>query len=439
MKKFLIRTFGCQMNKDDSQRIAGLLINEGYLPACDEEEADVIIFNTCCVRKNADDRLYGQVGALKPVKRERPDLLIAVGGCLAQMEGTDLQKKMPHVDVVFGTHNVAQLPALLEKVIASRVSACQVDETSRGFTSDLPAARQDRWRAWLPITVGCDNHCTYCIVPRVRGPEKSRPREHLVQDCRDLVKDGVKEVTLLGQNVNSYGRDLYGSPKFAELLKEIATLSGLERIRFVTSHPKDLYNEIIETVASEPNVCPHFHLPLQSGSDRILKAMNRKYSSDHYLSLIEAIRQKVDDVSITTDIMVGFPGETEEDFIDTLRVVKASSFDNAFTFIYSKRPGTAAAELAKSVPPEVIKDRFSRLINVQNENSFNNNKRMVGKRISVYIDGLSKKSTYRLAGRTNANKLVHMDGEDSLIGQYLSVEIEKAYSWFMVGKGIRTL
>ncbi len=423
------------MNKDDSQRIAGLLTQEGFVPARDETEADVLVFNTCCVRKNADDRLYGQVGALKPVKIERPDLVIAVGGCLAQMEGTDLQEKMPHVDVVFGTHNVAELPALIEKVLTGRESSCLVDESSRGFTSDLPAARQDRWRAWLPITVGCDNHCTYCIVPRVRGPEKSRPKEQLVQDCRDLVLDGVKEVTLLGQNVNSYGRDIYGSPKFSELLKELATLDGLERIRFLTSHPKDLNDEIIDTVASEPSVCPHFHLPLQSGSDRILRAMNRKYTSAQYLSLIETIRQKVDDVSITTDIMVGFPGETEEDFLNTLRVVKASRFDNAFTFIYSERPGTAAAELAQSVPPEVIKDRFKRLIVVQNENSFDNNKRMVGKNVSVYIEGLSKKGRHRLAARTKTNKLVHLDGEDRLIGQYVNVEIEEAFSWFMVGKG----
>ena len=439
MKKFLIKTFGCQMNKDDSQRIAGMLTKEGYQPARAEAEADIMIFNTCCVRKNADDRLYGQVGALKPVKIERPDLIIAVGGCLAQMEGTDLQKKMPHVDVVFGTYNVAKLPALLEKVSKSRVSTCQVEETDRGFTSDLPAARQDRWRAWLPITVGCDNHCTYCIVPRVRGPEKSRPKEQLVQNCRELVEDGVKEVTLLGQNVNSYGRDLYGSPIFAELLKEIAKLGGLERIRFVTSHPKDLNREIIDTVAREPNICPHFHLPLQSGSDRILKSMNRKYTSAHYLSLIETIRQKVDDVSITTDIMVGFPGETEEDFINTLKVVEASCFDNAFTFIYSERPGTPSAELEQSVPPDVVKDRFNRLVEVQNKNSFDNNKRMVGRNISVYVEGLSKKNNNRLAARTISNKLVHLKGEDSLIGQYVNVEIEEAFSWFLVGKGIRAV
>ncbi|MDP1808712.1 MAG: tRNA (N6-isopentenyl adenosine(37)-C2)-methylthiotransferase MiaB [Actinomycetota bacterium] len=434
MKKFRIKTFGCQMNKDDSERIAGLLNGAGYVPTDADNDADVIIFNTCCVRRNADDRLYGQAAALKQLKAGQPDLVIAVGGCLAQMDGEAIQKKLPHVDLVFGTHNVARLPQLIDRAAGEKRSVCEVLAGSESFTSDLPGLRKHAWHAWLPITVGCDNYCTYCIVPYVRGREKSRPMEKLIDNCGSLVKDGVKEITLLGQNVNSYGRDLYGAPRFAELIAKVSAVDGLERVRFTTSHPKDLTADVIDTVAAGGNICPHFHLPLQSGSDRVLERMRRQYTSKNYLRIVEEIRDKVADVAITTDIMVGFPGETEKDFQGTLNVVRAAGFDQAFTFIYSQRPGTVAAKYEDRVTPAAAGERFARLIEEQNSHSLKNNRRLVGNKLPVFVEGRSKKDNYRLAGRTPSNKLVHIKGDDDLIGRTLDVEIREAFSWFLIGE-----
>lgn len=439
MKKFLIKTFGCQMNKDDSERIAGLLVGAGYRQADSDDDADVFIFNTCCVRENADDRLYGQAAALKQLKADRPDLVIAIGGCLAQMDGEAVQRKLPHVDLVFGTHNVDRLPHLIDRVAAEKRSVCEILDASESFTSDLPAERQHDWHAWLPITVGCDNYCTYCIVPYVRGREKSRPLERLIDNCRELVEDGVKEITLLGQNVNSYGRDLYGAPRFAELLKSVSAVGGLERVRFTTSHPKDLTADVIDAVAAGGNVCPHFHLPLQSGSDKVLARMRRRYTSGDYLGIVGEIRSKVADVAITTDIMVGFPGETEEDFQATLDVVRAARFDQAFTFIYSPRPGTVAAKYEDMVAETVTGERFARLIEEQNSRSLENNRRLVGSNLPVFLERRSKKDNYRLAGRTPSNKLVHIKGEDDLIGRTLDVEIKEAFSWFLIGEAGETV
>ena len=434
MKTFVLKTFGCQMNKDDSERITGLLRLEGYSPCEDESVADLFIYNTCCVRESADKRFYGQAAALKQLKEERPALLIAVGGCLAQMDGDTVLKKLPHVDIVFGTHNVGELPNLIKEVENERQSRCEIKTSSSDFTGDLPAERKSRWRAWLPIMVGCDNFCTYCIVPAVRGREKSRPKEILINACRALVEDGVEEITLLGQNVNSYGRDLYGETRFAELLTEAASVKGLKRVRFTTSHPKDLEEKIIDIVASEKSICSHFHLPLQSGSDSILKLMGRRYNAATYLRLLERIRSKVDDVSITTDIIVGFPNETEEDFLATLDVVKTAKFDQAFTFKYSARPGTAAANFENKISNEVVKDRFDRLLEAQNLNAYESNQRMLGKTVRVFIEGMSKKKVHPLAARTDSNKLVHLDGGRDLIGKTVDVQINEAFTWFLIGE-----
>jgi len=438
MKKFTIKTFGCQMNKDDSERISGLLSGAGYAPSDGDGDADVIIFNTCCVRQNADDRLYGQAAALKQLKAARPDVLIAIGGCLAQTDGETVLKRLPHVDLVFGTHNVARLPELIAAAASQKHSVLEILEGSDSFTSDLPAVRKHPWHAWLPITVGCDNFCTYCIVPYARGREKSRPIEKLIAHCRELAEEGVKEVTLLGQNVNSYGRDLYGGPRFAELLAAVSAVEGLDRIRFTTSHPKDLTEQVIDIVAGSANVCPHFHLPLQSGSDRVLERMRRQYTAEGYLEIVDSIRGKVADAAITTDIMVGFPGETEEDFQATLDVVRAARFDQAFTFIYSHRPGTAASKYRCQVTAAAAGERFERLIEEQNRNSLVNNQRLVGANMPVFVEGRSKKDNYRLAGRTPSNKLVHLKGGDELIGHTLDVWMREAFTWFLIGETAET-
>jgi tRNA-2-methylthio-N6-dimethylallyladenosine synthase len=433
MKRFFIKTFGCQMNKDDSERIAGLLVSAGYEAAPGPSGADLVVFNTCCVRKNADNRLYGQVAALKPLKDERPELIIAVGGCLAQLDGERLQEKSPHVDVVFGTHNLARLPQLLAAA-QTGFKTCEILTGSADFNGDLPAARKSKWHAWLPITVGCDNFCSYCIVPHVRGREKSRELSALVSAASALVADGVSEITLLGQNVNSYGRDLYGAPKFAELLKKMSTVEGLARVRFTTSHPKDLTDQVIDLVGHEENLCPHFHLPLQAGSDRILELMGRQYDSRRYLDRVERIRSRVPGVSITTDIIVGFPSETESDFDRTLEVMVSAEFDQAFTFIYSPRPGTKAADDSRQIPQEIKSARFARLIDVQNRLSLKKNRSLLGQTFPAFVEGLSKKDNYRLAARTAANKLVHLDGPDELIGHTLNVDITEAFSWFLLGE-----
>lgn len=424
------------MNKDDSERIAGILTDAGFAEAVIEDDADIIIFNTCSIRQNADEKLYGQAAALKQLKAARPELLIAIGGCLAQLDSAGLRKRLPHVDVVFGTHNIRSLPELLHRAEADKGPVCEILDRTADFNSDLPASRKHLWHAWLPITVGCDNFCTYCVVPYVRGREKSRSLDRLTAETADLVGRGVKEITLLGQNVNSYGRDLYGEPKFASLLKRVAEVKGVDRIRFTTSHPKDLNNEVIDIVAQAPNVCSHFHLPLQSGSDRILNRMNRRYSSKEYLKIVETIRARVDGVSITTDIMVAFPGETEEDFQATLDVVALAGFDQAFTFIYSPRQGTAAAGYKDQVPADRAAERFDRLLEVQNRNAIAGNRRLLGNRVTVFIEGHSKKSAHRLAARTSSNKLVHVDGADALIGKTLDVKIKEAFSWFLIGEAV---
>lgn len=434
MKTFALKTFGCQMNKDDSERITGLLRRDGYHEVSDVLGADVVIFNTCCVRKTADDRAYGQLSALKRLKADRPGLLIAIGGCLAQKDGELILRTHPHVDVVFGTHNVARLPKLLADARESGNPTCEVLEGTTDFAAELPAERRHDWHAWLPITVGCDNFCSYCIVPHVRGREKSRKIESLVEAALALAADGVQEITLLGQNVNSYGRDLFGDPAFTELLGRISDVSGIKRVRFTTSHPKDLTPETVDEIASRENLCPHIHLPLQAGSDQVLAKMRRRYTAAHYLDLVRLLRERIPDVAITTDIMVGFPGETRQDFEQTLEVVEEAQFDYAYTFIYSPRSGTAAAGYDDPVPRAEKQRWLAQLIDVQNNISLRRHQELLGTRFDVFVEGRSKKERHRLAARTASNKLLHLDGPDEYIGRTLPVIVTEAFSWFLIGE-----
>ncbi len=443
MNTFLIRTFGCQMNKHDSERVAGLLRAAGMSSTDRPHEADVIVFMTCCVRENADDRLIGQVASLKALKPRRgAGPLIAVGGCIGQRDGERLLDQVPHIDVVFGTHNVSHLPALLEAARAQGSAQVEILAESTDFTSDLPAEREHSWHAWVPITVGCDNFCTYCIVPHVRGRERSRPLEEIVAEAAGLVSDGVLEITLLGQNVNSYGRDLYGTPRFAEVLHEVAS-TGVQRIRFATSHPKDLSNETISVMAETPAVMPYLHLPMQSGSDRILAAMNRHYTADHYLSLVHALYERMPGLALSTDIIVGFPGETDDDFEQTLRVAEAARLDQAFTFIFSPRAGTPAATMEPRVPTSVAKRRFDRLVELVQRSALAKNRDLVGTVQPVLFTGVSKRDAAVLSGRTPGNKVVHVvlpQGSDAkdYAGRIVDVKIDAAQTWFLSGSLLGT-
>ena len=437
MHTYLIRTFGCQMNKHDSERVAGLLGEQGLAPVEAAEDADVVVFMTCCVRENADVRLRGQVRSLKSVKAARPGQLIAVGGCIGQRDGEQLLRQIPHIDVVFGTHNVGHLPALLEAASHHRLPQVEVLPESIDFTSDLPAQREHPWHAWLPITVGCDNFCSYCVVPYVRGRERSRSLEDLVRQATALKADGVVEVTLLGQNVNSYGRDLYGEPRFAEALRAVAG-TGIERIRFATSHPKDLSADTIAAMAEVPAVMPYLHLPVQSGSDRVLRAMNRHYTQESYLDLVRRIRVAIPGISLSTDIIVGFPGESEEDFEATLQVMRAAGYDQAFTFIYSPREGTPAARMGDQVPREVSQERFDRLVELVQASALENSLKYVGTTQPVLVEGTSKRDELMLSGRTPTNKMVHAPVPEGCSaadfeGRIVDVDVHSAQTWFLAG------
>ncbi|MBE0416286.1 MAG: tRNA (N6-isopentenyl adenosine(37)-C2)-methylthiotransferase MiaB [Coriobacteriia bacterium] len=435
---YLVRTFGCQMNKHDSERVAGMLRAAGMRPAHKLEDADVVVFMTCCVRENADERLRGQVASLKSVKTAREGRqTIAVGGCIGQRDGERLLQQLPHVDVVFGTHNVSHLPSLIDASRAARGAVVEVLHSSGEFTSDLPAEREHPWHAWVPITIGCDNFCSYCIVPYVRGRERSRPLEQIVAECRRLAGEGVVEVTLLGQNVNSYGRDLYGSPRFAEALRAVAK-TGIERIRFATSHPKDLSDETITAMTEIAQVARSLHLPVQSGSDRILAAMNRGYTKRSYLDLVGRLYDAMPDLALSTDVIVGFPGETEQDFLDTLDVVEQARYDQAFTFIYSPREGTPAVSLSNAVPRPVAQERFDRLVEMVQRSAFEKNRALVGSVQPVLFTGISKRDAAVLSGRSVGNKVVHVPlaaGESAgeFEGRFAAVRIIEAQTWFLSG------
>jgi tRNA-2-methylthio-N6-dimethylallyladenosine synthase len=438
MKTYFVRTFGCQMNKHDSERIAGLLEERlGLVEAPTPEVADVVVYNTCAVREGAEERLRGHVSSLKAAKTVNPDILIAVGGCIGQRDGESMLSYLPHVDVVFGTHNIAHLPSLLETAQRTRRPSIEVLETTDDFASDLPGHRHTPWHAWLPITVGCDNFCTYCIVPHVRGRERSRALDDIVAEATRLVADGVAEITLLGQNVNSYGRDIYGDSRFPEALAAVAG-TGVKRLRFVTSHPKDLSDETIAVMARTPAVCHSLHLPVQSGSDTILAAMNRRYTAAHYLALVERLYVAMPDLALSTDVIVGFPGETDEDFEATLDVVRAARFDSAFTFLYSPREGTPAASLDGAVSREVAQVRFDRLVELVQSSALEKNRALVGSVQEILVEGGSRRDASVITGRTAGNKVVHapVPGDTdpaSLAGSFVKVRIDETQTWFLSG------
>jgi len=412
-RTYEIRTYGCQMNVHDSERLAGLLEDAGYERARDDAAADLVVFNTCAVRENADNRLYGNLGHLYPAKAANPDMQIAVGGCLAQKDRGRIVEKAPWVDVVFGTHNLAALPVLLERARHNQRAEVEIVEALQNFPSDLPTRRESAYSAWVSISVGCDNTCTFCIVPSLRGVETDRRPGDVLAEIRALVEQGVVEVTLLGQNVNSYGRSFGDRFAFGKLLRACGQIDGLERVRFTSPHPRDFTDDVIAAMAETPNVMPQLHMPMQSGSDAVLKAMRRSYRRERYLGIIERVRAAMPDAAITTDIIVGFPGETDADFDQTLEAVRAARFASAFTFQYSKRPGTPAADMPDQVPKAVVQERYERLIALQEEISWAAAKELVGREVEVLVsagDGRKDGDTGRISGRARDGRLVHVAG-----------------------------
>ena len=437
--KYLINTFGCQMNFHDSEILAGMLEQMGYCPARSAEEADIILFNTCCVRANAENRAFGNIGNLKPLKKEKPNLIIGVCGCMAQepSEVEKIRKTYTHVDLVFGTHNLHQLPELLQRVKETRRQVIEVWDKEGEIIEELPVRRESKLKAWVTIMYGCNNFCSYCIVPYVRGRERSRRPEVIVREIMDLVDDGVKEVTLLGQNVNSYGLDREERVDFPDLLQQINEIKGLERIRFTTSHPKDLSDKLIEVMAKGEKICEHLHLPFQAGSNKVLQMMNRRYSREHYLALVEKLRNAIPGIALTTDIIVGYPGETDEDFYQTIDLVKTVRFDGAFTFAYSTRAGTPAARIKEQVPEEVKKERLYKLIEVQNQISGEISRALKDQVVEVLVEGLNEKNQSYLEGRTRTNKLVLFkkpENGERLIGNLVQVKIVHPQTWNLFGE-----
>ncbi len=431
-RTFAVRTLGCQMNAHDSQRMAGLLIADGLVPAPDPDAADVIVFNTCAVRENADNRLYGNLGMLAPRKRSNPDLQIAVGGCLAQKDRDEIVARAPWVDVVFGTHNVAALPVLLRRAALAQQAQVEIAESLEVFPSTLPAAREADYAAWVAISVGCNNTCTFCIVPALRGRERDRRSGEILAEVAALAELGVLEVTLLGQNVNAYGVEFGQRGAFAELLRGVGAVPGIRRVRFTSPHPRDFTPDVIEAMATTPAVMPHLHMPLQSGSDEVLRRMRRSYRGAKFLDIVAGVREAIPHAAITTDIIVGFPGETERDFEATLEVVRAARFAGAFTFQYSKRPGTPAAEMPDQVPPEVVADRYRRLVALVEEIAWEANRALHGESLEVLIttgDGRKDDRTARRSGRAPDNRLVHVavpDGADVRPGDLVTAVVTHA-------------
>src|SRR6186997_2880655 len=385
MRTYEVRTYGCQMNVHDSERLSGLLEEAGYLAAPEGEQADVVVFNTCAVRENADNKLYGNLGHLAPIKAATPGMQIAVGGCLAQKDRSTITAKAPWVDVVFGTHNIGSLPVLLERARVQQEAQVEILESLEVFPSTLPTKRESAYAAWVSISVGCNNTCTFCIVPALRGKEKDRRPGEILAEIEALVAEGVTEVTLLGQNVNAYGVEFGDRQAFSKLLRACGDNDGLERVRFTSPHPAEFTDDVIEAMAKTHNVMPSLHMPLQSGSDAVLRAMRRSYRSDKFLGILDRVRAAMPDAAITTDIIVGFPGETEEDFLETMRVVEASRFASAYTFQYSPRPGTPAFDLTDEVPKAVVQERFLRLTALQDRIAHEENLAQVGRTVEVLV------------------------------------------------------
>ncbi|MEZ0069230.1 tRNA-2-methylthio-N6-dimethylallyladenosine synthase [Streptacidiphilus sp. MAP12-20] len=439
-KTYDIRTYGCQMNVHDSERLSGLLEDAGYVKAAEGGSADVVVFNTCAVRENADNKLYGNLGRLASVKAQQPGMQIAVGGCLAQKDRATIVKKAPWVDVVFGTHNIGHLPALLERARVQEEAQVEILESLEVFPSTLPTRRESAYAAWVSVSVGCNNTCTFCIVPALRGKEKDRRSGDILAEVQALVSEGVVEVTLLGQNVNAYGSDIGDRLAFGKLLRACGEIEGLERVRFTSPHPKDFTDDVIAAMAETPNVMHQLHMPLQSGSDTVLRAMRRSYRQERYLGIIERVRAAMPDAAISTDIIVGFPGETEEDFEQTLHVVREARFAQAFTFQYSKRPGTPAAEMENQIPKEVVQARYERLVALQEEISWEENKKQVGRTLEILVaegEGRKDEATARLSGRAPDNRLVHFTRPSQPVrpGDVVSVEITYAAPHHLLAEG----
>ena len=436
-RTYVVETYGCQMNVHDSERIAGLLDEAGFTPVEPGVQADIVVFNTCAVRENADNKLYGNLSFLAPIKKANPHMQIAVGGCLAQKDQATILKKAPYVDVVFGTHNVGSLPVLLERARIEEESQIEILESLEHFPSTLPARRLSAFSSWVSVSVGCNNTCTFCIVPTLRGIEKDRSAKDILNEVRALVDQGVIEITLLGQNVNAYGVDFGDRSAFANLLKDCGQIDGLERVRFMSPHPRDFTDDVIEAMATTSNVMPHLHMPLQSGSNTILQAMRRSYRTDRYLGIIDRVRSAMPHASITTDIIVGFPGETESDFQATMDLCTEARFAAAYTYQYSKRPGTPAASMPDQVSPEVVGERYTRLHNHQQGISLSVNQEAVGKNFKVLVgdyEGRRDEAQARMTGRSEDFRLVHFSNSiDARPGDEVEVSITEASAHYLIG------
>lgn len=435
-KHYFIETWGCQMNEEDSEKLSGMLHGMGYIKTDIREDADIIVFNTCCVRENAELKVYGNLGALKNLKKSKPDLIIAVCGCMMQQKGIaeNIKKRYPFVSLIFGTHNIHRFPELINNAMQSENTVMDIEEYNGEIVEGIPIARESNIKALVTIMYGCNNFCTYCIVPYVRGRERSRKPQDILDEVKKLAEDGYKEITLLGQNVNSYGRGLDEDINFARLLYMLNEVEGIERIRFMTSHPKDLSDEVIQAVKDCNRVCKHIHLPLQSGSTRLLRKMNRNYTKEKYLDVIDKIKSQIPGIAITTDIIVGFPGETEEDFEETMDVVRRVEFDSAFTFLFSPRQGTPAAKMEDQIDESTKHDRFNRLVDLLNKIGFEKNMKYVGSTVDVLVEGPSKNDESKLMGRTDTGKLVNFTYNRDVTGQIAKVRITEAQTWSLGGE-----
>lgn len=434
--KAYVETYGCQQNVSDSETIMGMLVEMGYTPADDKEDADFIIYNTCAVRENAELKVYGNLGALKHLKARKPHVILAVCGCMMQQESVkeEIRRKYKHIDIVFGTHSLYRFPQILCDVIVNSKRVFDVTDCDGFIAEGLPSQKANSPCAWVSVMYGCNNFCSYCIVPYVRGRERSRDKEDILAEVKRCAEHGAKEVTLLGQNVNSYGNDLSEDIDFADLLTMVCRVDGIERVRFMTSHPKDISDKLIDTMASEDKICKQLHLPIQAGNNRVLSAMNRRYTRESYMEKMAKIKEKMPDIALTTDIIVGFPGETNEEFEDTLRVLRDVEYDTIFSFIYSKRPGTPASKMDDVISPEDKKRNFDRLLEVQDAISKKKNLEFLGRTVRVLVEGVSKNNPNALMGRTEGGKTVNFEGGKSLIGTFADVEITDAKTWSLTGR-----
>lgn len=435
-KKMYVVTFGCQQNESDSEKIRGMLSDMGYIKTDEKKEADLIIVNTCAVRENAELRLFGNIGEFKHLKKDNPELIIGICGCMMQQEHAAelIKSKYPYVDLIFGTHNTYKLPELLERSMNEKYTLIDIMNTEGVIVEDMPVLREEKFKAWVTIMYGCNNFCSYCIVPYVRGRERSRQPEDIVIEIKRLAAEGCKEVTLLGQNVNSYGKDLDIGVDFADLLRLVNDIEGIERIRFMTSHPKDTSDKLIYTMRDCKKVCEQLHLPFQAGSNNILRKMNRKYTKEEYLNRVNLAKQEIPGLALSTDIIVGFPGETDEDFEATLEIVEQVEFDQIFMFIYSKRKGTPAAEMEDPASYEDKHKNFDKLVKLQNSISKRLNDAYMGRTIDILVEGYSKNNPEKYSGRTRTGKIVNFSGRGDIIGKLVNVKITEVFSWFLNGE-----